>query len=222
MKTKVALYGMATLILLFVFFACNPSSQERSFEASQWKKGRLDHPDLNVSPSMVRDLMKNHLTLGMTLADVTNLLGHPEIKTPIGSGIRVRGAFLEQLVHVYSHGMHNGWLVQDTNVVLRFGERNEYLKEWYPLSALIKPVSAPESEATRETLSSGGLHLGNLRFAATPRQLETLLGPPDKKVTEYDLDYFLGRRTRLAWDETFLELHFDENQKLVRVECTEH
>jgi hypothetical protein len=159
----------------------------------------------------------------MSLEDVTNLLGDAEVKTPLGTGTRIRGEYIDQAVYVYAPGMHNGWLVEGTNsLVLRFGRSSDYLRDWSPLSVAIRPVSATNSEAARAAAPGASLPLGNLRVAATPSQFDALLGPPDQKRTEYQLDYFLGKRSRFAWDTVFLELHFDESRKLSRMSWSEH
>ncbi|MEI2725053.1 MAG: hypothetical protein V9H26_16500 [Verrucomicrobiota bacterium] len=124
---------------------------------------------------------------------------------------------------IYQPGLHNGWLVEGTNsLALYFGHDGRYLKEWFPAFPVVKPVSAGESEAARNTLSNEGLYIGNLRFAATPDQFDELLGPPNEKRTEWQLEYFLGKRSRLSSDEMFLELHFDQNRKLTRIVTSEH
>ncbi|HWN96636.1 MAG TPA: hypothetical protein VNT99_16525 [Methylomirabilota bacterium] len=202
---------------------CGPSTLSQAFDKAKWHNGRKSNPDLNSCPSMLDDLMTNHLSLGMRLEDVTNLLGSAEIRTPVGSGVRTQGEFIEQTVYVYKPGMHNGWMVQGTNsLVLYFGRNGEYLREWSPSLPIVQPVSVADSEGARDARASGRLHVGNLRFAGTPSQFETLLGHPDERRTENQLDYFLGKRSRRAWDEVFLELHFDESNRLSRITRSEH
>jgi hypothetical protein len=172
---------------------------------------------------MLDDLMMNHLSRGMTLTDVTNLLGQVEIKTSSGPNVRIRGEFLEQTIYIYRPGTHNGWLIVGTNsVILYFGRDGRYLREWLPAFPVVQSVSAIQSDATRSLLSNGSLYIGNPHFASTPSQFDTLLGPPDEKLMEYQLDYFLGKRSRFASNDVFLELHFDENKKLSRITCSEH
>jgi hypothetical protein len=143
---------------------------------------------------MLPDLMAKHLSPGMMIADVTNLLGQPKVKTPLGAATRIRGDFDEQLVYIYQPGMHNGWLVEGTApLVLHFGHRSDYLREWSPLSVAVRPVSASDSEAARASAQTGALPLGHLPITATSSQFDGLLGPPDEKATEWQLDYFLGK-----------------------------
>lgn len=218
MKIRLA----ALLLLTVVLAGCQPKSGVR-FDKEGWNKGRQDNPELNVSPWMLDDLVTNHLSLGMSLTDATNLLGQPEIESPLGTGVRVKGEFLEQTVYLYQPRMHNGWLLEGTNLLtLYFGRDGRYLKEWFPAFPVVRPLSAKQSEATQNTLSNGGLYIGNLHFAAMPNQFDELLGPPDERRTEYQLEYFLGKRSRLSSDEVFLELHFDQNRKLTRIERSEH
>lgn len=154
---------------------------------------------------------------------VTNLLGPAETRTPLGAGVRVRGEFIKQTVYVYRLGMHNGWMVQGTNsLILYLGRNGEYLREWSPAFPVVQPVSVEESEAARDARAGGRLHVGNLRFAGTPSHFDALLGPPDQKRTEHQLDYFLGKRSRFAWDDVFLELHFDQSNGLSRIGWSEH
>ena len=190
---------------------------------------------------MLNDLLMHYLPLGMSLEEVTNLLGHPEVR----DGVHVRGEYLEQTVYVYRSGMHNGWLVRETpltsastlqrpglrdaplaretnSLILYFGRNDAYLKEWSPALPVVQPVSASESDASREASSDMGLHIGDLRFAATPSQFQALLGPPSESRKEWQFDYFLGKRAKYARDHVFLELHFDQSQKLTRVVCSEH
>lgn len=173
---------------------------------------------------MLGDLMTNYLSLGMGLQDVTNLLGSAEIRTPVGSGgVRTRGEFIEQTVYVYQPGMHNGWRIQGTNpVILWFGNNGEYLREWSSAFPAVQPVSAVESEAVADAKTYGTLHVGNLRYAGRPDQFDALLGPPDEKRTEHQMDYFLGKRRRFSWDDIFLELHFDRSNRLSRISWSEH
>jgi hypothetical protein len=216
-------------VLLFVAIAlytggCGRSPSRQAFDKARWSDGRKNSPELNACPSMLDDLMTSHLFLGMTLADVTNLLGSAEIRTPIGTtGVHIHGEALEQTVYVYQPGMHNGWLVQGTNsLILWFGQRGEYLRESSPDFPVVQPVSAAESEAVRDARTNGHLHVGNLRFAGTPSQFDTLLGRPDETRIEHQLDYFLGKRSRFAWDEVFLDLHFDKSNRLSRMTWSEH
>jgi hypothetical protein len=187
-------------------------------------EGRKSNPELNACPSMLADLMTNHLCLGMRLADVTNLLGSAEIRTPVGSGgVRIRGGFIEQVVYVYEPGMHNGWRIDGTDrLILWFGRNRQYLREWSPEFPAIQPVSAVESEAVADARTYGRLHVGNLHYAGRPDQFDTLLGPPDEKRTEHQLDYFLGKRRRFSWDDVYLELHFDTSNRLSRMTWSEH
>jgi hypothetical protein len=202
--------------------ADGPARKIQPFEKNAWNEGRQKSPGLNVSPWMAGDLLTNHLVRGMSLADVTNLLGHPEIRSSAGAVTHIRGEFLVQTVYVYQPGSHNGWLVHGTNpVVLFFGNRGN-LVEWSPAYPFIEPVSAKESMATRETTSKGGLHIGNHRFAGSTTQFDNLLGTPNEIRTEYQLDYYLGKQTRFAEDDVFLELHFDKDKKLARKAYSEH
>jgi hypothetical protein len=217
---------LTRVILLAVVLGCagcGGSPSRQLFDKAKWNAGRKSSPDLNVCPSMLQDLMANHLATGMTLGEVTNLLGPAEIQTPIPSGVRIRGESIAQTVYVYAPGMHNGWILQGSNsLILYFGHNDEYLRDWSPHSVRIKPVNATDSEAARDAKTNGTLHVGNLRFAGTPSQFRTLLGPPDHTATEHQLDYFLGKRTRLSWDGVFLELHFDSSNRLNRVSSSEH
>lgn len=216
-------FELIALALLAVVLSGCESKSSIPFNKEAWNKGRQKNPELNASPRMLYDLVANHLSLGMTLSDVTNLLGQAEIKTPSGAGLRIQGEFLEQTVYLYRPGMHNGWLLEGSNsLTLHFGRDGRNLKEWFPDFPVVKPVNAKESEAARNTLPNGGLHIGNLRFAATPTQFYELLGPPDENRTEWRLDYFLGKRSRLSSDVVFLELHFDQNRKLTRIVPLEH
>jgi len=211
-----------SILLLVLVGGCQPGGNA-PFNKQAWNTGRQTRPDLNCSPLMVADLLSNHLRPDMPLIEVTNLLGSPVIVARSGSALRKYGEFLEQTVYVYRPGLHNGWRLEGTNsLLLYFGHDGSYLKEWLPQLPDIKPVSAPESEATRSTLSTGGLHIGNLRFASTVAQFDQLLGAPDEKYTEYELDYYLGRRTRFSMDEVFLELHFNRHKQLTRAGETEH
>jgi len=212
------------LVVSLALAGCGPRYQTQSFNKQKWNDGRRENPDLNVSPWMLDDLMTNHLSRGMSLTEVTNLIGHPQIRTPIGSsGVHIRGEFIEQTVYVYHPGMHNGWRLDGTNsLFLFFGQNDEYLREWSPHFPVVQPVDVEECEATRNLLPDIGLHIGNLRFAGTPKQFDALLGTPDEKRMEYQLDYMLGKRSRFAWDEVFLELHFDKNKRLCRATWSEH
>lgn len=143
----------------------------------------------------------------------------------MGRATLIQGEFLKQNVYVYQPGMHNGWRLGGTNpMVLYFGESTESgacLKSWEPLFPDLKPVQAQPSEATRDTLSEGTLHIGNLHFAGSAQQFDVLLGPPDQQRTEYDLTYSPGKRSMFAMDSVSFQLHFNEKQKLTRITCTE-
>jgi hypothetical protein len=233
--------GLVLLGAVLCGGGCGGGGSNQPFNKAKWKESRKSNPNLNACPLMLDDLLTSHLSLGMSLADVTNLIGQPEIK----QGLRIRGEYQTQAVYVYRPGIHNGWLVHDaplpsahvlrppflreklapdeTNcLVLRFGCNGEYLKEWFPSFPIVQPVNATPSEATRNLLPELGLHIGNLRFAAMPDQFYGLLGPPDVRRTEWQLDYYLGKRSPLVWDEVFLELHFDGSQKLSRMSWSEH
>jgi hypothetical protein len=202
---------------------CGSGSSKQPFDKAKWNAGRQQNPERNECPAMLHDLMERHLSLGMALTDVTNLLGHPEVKTSLGAATRVRGEFIEQVAYTYQPGIHNGWLVEGTNpLVLLFGQRGEYLREWSPLSVAVRPVSATNSEAARATARTGRLPLGHSPITATPPQFDALLGPPDEKCTEWQLDYFLGKPSRFAWDTVFLELHFNKSNRLSRMTRSEH
>jgi hypothetical protein len=210
------------LLFVAILTGCGPKAVVK-FDKNAWNKGRQSNPELNVSPWMLDDLVSNHLSPGIALADVTNLLGQPEIKFLLRSGVRVRGEFLKQTVYLYRPGMHNGWLVEGTNsLTLYFGDGGSYLKEWFPTFPVVRPINVKTSEATRDLLSNGGLYIGNLHYAGTQSQFDELLGEPDEKRTEYQLDYYLGKRSRFSFEEEFLELHFDRDQKLVRTMRLEH
>lgn len=212
----------SAIVLVGLLCGCRPTANTQ-FNKQTWNSDRQSHPDMNVSPRMLADLMANHLALGMSLTHVTNLLGSPEIRVSQGTAVHVFGEFLKQTVHVYRPGMHNGWLLEGTNSLsLYFGHDGTYLKEWFPEQPPLKPFSAAESEATHNTLSTGELHIGNQRFASTMQQFDQLLGPPDEKRTEFQLDYYLGKRTPLSIDSTYLELHFNQEQRLTRVIPLEH
>jgi hypothetical protein len=224
MKARQSVAGLFLVAIALYTGGCGRSPSRQAFDKARWSDGRKNNPELNACPAMLDDLMTNYLSLGMTLADVTNLLGSAEIRTPIGtSGVHIHGEAIEQVVYVYQPGMHNGWLVAGTNpLVLLFVHRSEYLREWSPLSVAVRPVSATDSEAARAAAPTGTLLLGHLPIAATPSQFDALLGPPDEKCTECQLDYFLGKRSRFAWDEVFLELHFDKSNRLSRMTWSEH
>jgi len=218
--------SMAALLLAGMtacISGCGASSTSQPFDKVKWNADRKNNPALNVCPSMLDDVMANHLTLGMSLEEITNLLGSAETATPHGSSVRMRGEFIKQTVYVYHPGMHNGWMLQGTNsLILYFGRNSEYLREWAPMPAMIQPINAAESEAARDARTNGTLHVGNLRFAGTPSQFDVLLGPPDEQRAEHQLDYNLGKRSRLSWNEAFLELHFDGSNKLSRMTRSEH
>ena len=222
MKTEQSV--MMVLLVSLALTGCGPSYHAQSFSKQKWNDGRRDNPDLNVTPWMLDDLRVNHLSMGMSLAEVTNLLGHPQIRTPLGSGgVHIRGEYIEQTVYIYDPGMHNGWRLDGTNSIsLFFGQKDEYLREWSPHFSVVQPVDVKECEATRNLLPDIGLHIGNLRFAGRPNQFDKLLGPPNEKRIEYQLDYMLGKRSRFAWDEVFLELHFDSKKKLNGMTSSEH
>jgi hypothetical protein len=203
--------------------SCGSGPSKQPFDTAKWNAGRNKNPGRNECPSMLDDLMTKHLSRGMVLEDVTNLLGQAEVKTSLGAVTRIRGEFITQIAYVYQPGMHKGWMVQGTNsLILWFGQRDEYLREWSPDFPVVQPVSAAESEAVRDARKDGHLHVGNLRFAGTPSQFDTLLGRPDETRIEHQLDYFLGKRSRFAWDEVFLDLHFDKSNRLSRMTCSEH
>ncbi len=223
MKPKPWAIGFLLIAIVGCTGGCGSRPSRQPFDKAKWNDGRKTNPELNACPSMLGDLMTNHLFIGMQLEEVTNLLGSAEIKTPVGAGVHIRGEFIDQIVYVYLPGLHNGWMIQGTNsLILWFGHKGKSLKEWSPNFPVVKPVSAVESEAARDARESGGLHVGNLHFASTPSQFEALLGLPDGKRTEYQLDYFLGKRARFAWDEVFLELHFDASNRLSRFTWSEH
>jgi hypothetical protein len=212
------LAGMAACIC-----GCGAGPASQPFDKAKWNAGRKNNPGLNACPAMLDDLMGNHLALGMSLADATNVLGSAETRTPLGSGVHVKGEFIKQTVYVYQPGMHNGWMLQGTNsLTLFFGHNGEYLREWSPMFTVIQPVKAVDSEAARDARTNGTLHFGNLHYASTPSQVTVLLGLPDEQRTEHQLDYNLGKRSRLAWDEVFLELHFDSSNRLSRMSRSEH
>jgi hypothetical protein len=212
----------SAILLVGLLCACRPAGNTQ-FNKQDWNTGRQSHPNFNASPRMLADLMANHLPSGISLMDVTNLLGSPEIRIPQGNAVHIYGEFLKQTVYVYRPGMHNGWLLEGTNSLsLYFGHDGSYLKEWSPQQPPLKPLNVPESEATRNTLSNGELHIGNQRFASTTEQFNQLLGPPDEKRAEFQLDYYLGRRTALSMDSTYLELHFNQEQRLTGATSLEH
>jgi hypothetical protein len=216
----------SAFLLAFVLCVsgCGSRPSAQPFEKAKWNESRKNDPELNACPSMLGDLLTNHLSLGIGLQDVTNLLGDAEVRTPVGSsGVRIRGEFIEQTVYAYRPGMHKGWRLEGTNpLILWFGHNGEYLREWSPQSPTVQPVSAEESEAVAEARRYGRLHVGNLRYAGRPDQFDALLGPPDEKRTEHQLDYFLGKRGRFASDDVFLELHFDASNRLSRMTWSEH
>lgn len=215
--------GFLLIGMIVCIDGCGAGPASQPFNKAKWNADRQNNPALNTCPSMLGDLMANHLALGVALDDVTNLIGSAETSTPLGSGVRIRGEFIKQTVYIYRPGMHNGWLLQGTNsLILYFGRNSECLREWSPMFPAIQPVSAADCEAARDARTNGSLHVGNLRFAGTPSQFDVLLGPPDEQRTEHQLDYNLGKRSRLAWDEVFLELHFDRSNRLSRMSHSEH
>ena len=221
-KVKKSIAGFLVVSVVIFSGGCGRGSSKQAFEKAKWNAARKSNPDLNACPSMLDDLIANHLSHGMTLAEVTNLLGPVEMRTPMGTGVRMHGEFLAQTVYVYHPGMHKGWRLQGTNsLVLYFGHRDEYLQEWSPTFVQVQPVTAVDSEAARDARTNG-LHIGNLRYAGTPDQFDALLGFPDEQRTEYQLCYCLGKRSRFAWDEVFLDLHFDASNRLVRLTGWEH
>jgi hypothetical protein len=223
MKATSVVLAFLLIAAVIYNYGCAPVFRAQPFDAAKWNEQRETHPDLNVTPWMLGDLMTNHLSLGMPMDAVTNLLGSAEITTPFRAGVWTRGEFIKETVYVYRPGMHNGWRVQGTNpLILWFGQKGKYVREWSPAYPAVQPVSAMESEAAGDARTYGGLHVGNLRYAGRPDQLDALLGPPDEKRTEWQLDYFLGKRARFAWDEIFLELHFDDSNRLSRMTWSEH
>jgi hypothetical protein len=223
MKAPQSVLSFLILSAVLNSLSCGSGPSKGPFDKAKWNAGRKNNPERNECPSMLDDLMTKHLSLGMVLEDVTNLLGEAEVKTPLGAATRIRGEFIAQVVYVYQPGMHKEWWVEGTNpLVLRFGRRNEYLREWSPLSVAVRPVSAMHSKAAHAAAPTGTLPLGHLPIAATPSQFDALLGPPDEKCTEWQLDYFLGKRSRFAWDDVFLELHFDKSNRLSRMTWSEH
>ena len=174
---------------------------------------------------MVPDLLANHLRWGTSLGDVTNLLGWPETQVTNGRVLRLRGEFLAQTVYVYRPGMHNGWSLEgNESLILYFGrdgEQGTFVRDWTPLYAVVGPVSAVESEATKSTLTEGGLHIGNLRFASSRGQFGHLLGPPDEERTECHLTYCLGKLT-FCMGRGIPRVHFNKDKQLTRIQCTEH
>jgi hypothetical protein len=205
---------------------CGQNSSRQLFNQQKWATGRQQSPCLNFSPAMLDDLMANYLSLGMTLDQVTNLLGQPDIRTrtagTTASIVRTRGEFLQETVYVYQPGTHRHWTVTGTQaLVLHFVPDGQGLREWSPLSAVVRAPTAGESGVSGAR-STEALPLGNLQIAGTTNQFQALLGPPDSQSTEYQLNYFLGKRSYFAWDQTFLELHFDTNKRLTRMVRTEH
>jgi hypothetical protein len=74
-KTKVSKMKNRLPILLFaVLLSCGQG--EKRFDKSSW--GERDDMFYANRESMVRDLMDNHLRIGMSYAELTELVGKPE------------------------------------------------------------------------------------------------------------------------------------------------
>lgn len=223
---KWILYSLVLLLVVAGIWLCEPNSSPQLFDKQKWAAARQKSPSLNSTPAMVDDLMAKHLSLGMTLNQVTNLLGQPDVRTRIGeppaSIVHRQGEFLQEIVYVYQPGTHRNWFITGTQaLVLHFIPDGQGLREWTPLSAVVRLVTAVES-AGSGAKSMQTLPLGNMRIAGTTNQFQALLGTPDLQTTEYQLNYFLGKRSYFAWDQTFLELGFDTNKRLTRMMRTEH
>jgi len=95
MKAIGVILALLLIAAVTYHYGFAPAYKAQRFEAAKWNEGRQNCPDLNISPWMLGDLMTNHLSLGMTMEAVTNVLGYPEIATPMGSGVRIRGEFVE-------------------------------------------------------------------------------------------------------------------------------
>ncbi|MSU58035.1 MAG: hypothetical protein EXS35_07630 [Pedosphaera sp.] len=216
------IFCVQMIVLLVGICGCMQKSENQAFDQKQWSESRQSNPDLNISPRMLDDLMTKHLQLGMQMTDVTALLGPAETMTPSGTGVSIQGESLKYTVYVYQPGIHNTWELQGSNSLVLYFDRNESLRTWSPLFPVVQPTSATASEATRNLPPDGRLDIGNDRFAGYRKHFDVLLGPPDQMRTETELEYYLGKLSRFAAKGEYLQLHFDESNRLSRITRLKH
>jgi len=218
---------MVNVILLFFVSSCTrkpaKTTGPQPFDAQKWKQGRYNNPELNDSPWMVNDLIKNHLKSGMLLEDVLQLLGQPRVRYSTSINVTaIRGEYEEETVYVYKPGYKKGWFVEsDQPMEIHFrGYDDSYTT---PGGCKIRYVDAPKS--TLNELRTWHDDELDYTYCLPPNTLQAVLelfGEPDEIKTEYNLEYYLGKKYQFSMDDSFLVLHFDSNNKLKNITYMEH
>jgi len=72
--------AVAALVPLFLYTLPDDPFSGRSFDRKIWLEFADDYVDDNPRASMIRDLQKEHLQVGMSRTEIIELLGEPETK----------------------------------------------------------------------------------------------------------------------------------------------
>src|ERR1051325_2339720 len=90
--------GLVLSLALFGVF--DSDSSDKEFDSNRWKRNRVAYFPSSESWRMLHNLPNQHLPMGMTLTETTNLLGD------------ATNEMWTDTVYVYNPGTKNGWMIE--------------------------------------------------------------------------------------------------------------